>query len=802
MLQIARLVLAVVCFSGAALAQSLSGTVLDPQRAAVPGARVSLYLRENGNRLTVLADTNGEYRFARLAPGEYIVEADAPGFTRGVVEPFRVERGATKSLDITLPIAGIREEVVVTATGSAQSGSEVSKAVSVVSWQEIQARDEFSIAEALRTTPGLRYQQLGGPGALTSLKSRGLRNEDTAVLVDGQRLRDVAATQGDASGLLGDLIVTNVDRLEVLRGSGSSLYGTNAIGGVVNVITDEGGGRTRGSFLAEGGSLGLFRGRARLAGGLKADRITYSAGVAHLNVSKGIDGEDAARITSGQGLVRFQLTSSAQLSARIYAGDSFQQVNESPSAAGLLPSSGIITAVPLSLAELKRFQSGTPASQLTLAGANFIPAANDPDFRRTAQFFSSTVSFSQRPSDSFGYSVNYQTLRTDRAFRDGPGGTSFEPLGNTQADYDGRLDSANASADFRLGRAHLVHAGYEFESERYLNRSLQVQPADNSSVDVTQRSQAVFVQDQLKFLGDNLLLSAAFRAQFFSLRTPKLVPLVLAPYQGMSFAAPPDAYTGDGSVAYFFRSSGTKLRAHVGNGYRAPSLYERFGTYYGSFGYSAYGDPRLRPDRSIAFDAGIDQSLSNSRAHVSATYFYTRLQEIVIFDFSGVINPVTDPFGRFGGYRNTNGGLARGVELSVAATPWRTLDLSANYTYSNADQRRPVVAGIIRSFAIPDHQVSVVATQRIGQRVLLNFDLTASSKYLAPMFDPATFASRAFEFDGLAKTDVGISYRLPIAENRSLRFYGKMENLLDREYIENGYRTPGRTAIGGLQFEF
>ena len=208
----------------------------------------------------------------------------------------------------------------------------------------------------------------------------------------------------------------------------------------------------------------------------------------------------------------------------------------------------------------------------------------------------------------------------------------------------------------RLGRSQLVNAGYEFESESYLNRSFQVSPADNSSVDVTQRSHALFVQDQLRLLDGRLFLSAAFRAQFFSLNQPALEPLPFAPYQGTTFAAPPDAYTGDGSIAYSFRSSGTKLRAHIGNGYRAPSLYERFGTFYGSFGYSTYGDPRLRPDRSIAFDAGIDQSLLNNRVRLSGTWFYTRLQEVIVFDFSGAISPTTDPFGRFGGYRNTNGG--------------------------------------------------------------------------------------------------------------------------------------------------
>src|SRR6185369_4093499 len=171
------------------------------------------------------------------------------------------------------PLAGVSEQVVVTAQATAQPVDEVSKAVSVLNSREIDERDEAEISQALRSLPGLRVTQLGGPGSFTSIKTRGLRNEDTAVLIDGLRFRDAAAPQGDASGFLEDLVVTDVSRIEVLRGSGSSLYGSNAIGGVVNLVTDEGGGRIHGSLLVEGGGLGLFRGRARLAGGTNNNNI-------------------------------------------------------------------------------------------------------------------------------------------------------------------------------------------------------------------------------------------------------------------------------------------------------------------------------------------------------------------------------------------------------------------------------------------------------------------------------------------------------------------------------------------------
>jgi iron complex outermembrane receptor protein len=171
-----------------------------------------------------------------------------------------------------------------------------------------------------------------------------------------------------------------------------------------------------------------------------------------------------------------------------------------------------------------------------------------------------------------------------------------------------------------------------------------------------------------------------------------------------------------------------------------------------------------------------------------------------VFDFSGAIPP-TDPFGRFGGYLNSGGGLARGVELSASATVSRDLDVTAAYTETNADQRRPLVAGVLRSFVVPDRQFSIVAAQRLGGRFMVNVDAAFSSSYLAPVYDPGTFASRAFEFDGIAKVDVVCSYRIPLGDRRAVRFYGTVENLLDRRTYESGFRTPRAGARGGLHLE-
>jgi outer membrane receptor protein involved in Fe transport len=302
-------------------------------------------------------------------------------------------------------------------------------------------------------------------------------------------------------------------------------------------------------------------------------------------------------------------------------------------------------------------------------------------------------------------------------------------------------------------------------------------------------------------LGGRLLVTGGFRAQYFTLDRPVLLPLASAPYQGVPITSPPAAYTGDGSVAYFIRETNTKLRGHVGRGYRAPSLYERFGSGFDSFfGYTTYGDPRLAPEHSISFDAGVDQTFAKGRVRASATYFYTTLQQVIAFaTLSG-----SDPFGRFFGYYNSRGGISRGVETKVAVAPLAALNFSASYTFVNAAERSPSIPGIVRTLEIPRHQFSAMATWRAGKRLMLTFDTLDASNYLGPVFPDfvTAFSTRAYRFDGLRRVNAGASYRLPMGEFRALRFFVRAENLLDQNYFENGFRTPGRTANGGIQYEF
>ncbi|MBC7928631.1 MAG: TonB-dependent receptor plug domain-containing protein [Bryobacteraceae bacterium] len=751
--------------SGPAL-RVISGVVTDASTAPVANARVVLTERVSGTRRVTESNNLGLYRFGSLPSTEFVLEASANGF--GSAEPQQIRLStAGAQVDIRLDIARIVSQVQVTAAAVAQTVEQQSKALDIVDSAQMARRAEFSVAEALRTVPGIRVAQLGGPGSLTRVLTRGMRAIDTSFLIDGFRLRDAASPQGDVTAFIGDLLVSDVDRLEVLRGSGSSLYGTHATAGVVNIITDQGGGRLRGDLSTEGGGLGLFRGTARASGSVLQDRLRFSGGVTHLNVTQGVDEDDRARNSTLHGFAQYQLAPRTTASVRLLLADTFAGLNDSPF--------------------------------LNVSG-NLVPAPNDPDQRRSA--LTNTVLTQLRHIFTPWVSVqaSYSGVGTKRDNRDGPAGVRFEPAFNNSNRFDGRIDTVQARTDLSLGRHHLFTGGYEWERESFdnLSRDQNPNPASqtNARLRIDQSSHAGFAQLQGRYLNDRLQVQISGRLQRFDLRTPRFSGNSTL-YSQATLATPPDARTGDVSAAYTIASTTTKLRAHAGNGYRAPALYERFGASFFGGSFSGYGDPRLAPERLLAFDGGVDQYLAKSRVRVSATYFYTYIQEQIIFDFSGLIVPATDPFGRFGGYRNTRGGIARGVEVSVEATPTRTLTVQGAYTFAKALDRVSQYGNtVLRSPRISDHVFTATASQRLGRRLDVTFDLFANSPYLFPL------SGRAYQFDGPIRGDLVVGWTKPFGDTHSLRLFTRVENVFNRKFYEEGFPTPRAWAVAGIKWMF
>ncbi|HJU54130.1 MAG TPA: TonB-dependent receptor, partial [Pyrinomonadaceae bacterium] len=564
----------------------ITGRVTDERDAGLAGAQVTLRSRE-GLRLAAQTNEAGVYSFDRLAAGDYMLEVAARGFAVATSDEVRVRVGQKVEQDFALPVAAVSENVVVVATGTPQRADEVSKAVTLVEEEQIEAKRELTLFEALRGTPGVRVQQQGSYGALTSLRLRGQRNYDTAILLDGLRVRDAADINGSALPFITDLLPADLDRVEILRGSGSSIYGTNAIGGVINLVPKAGAGDARFQVSAEGGNLGLARERVQGSGGI-GRRAGYSFGLTRVDVRRGVDGDDQYGATAGGARFQFDANSSVQLSANFYGTISNARTNSDPFA--LAPA----------------FSSSEQYPR-AVEGVTFQPDTNNPDQGRRNRLLVGSVRLSQRVNEIFSYSVAFQHVSSRRRNYNGaavdPRFVSFFPFGDFEfnSTNNGSTSTLDARANFRLGRANLLTAGMEYERETFFQQSIPSFSFLNSTTD-RQRTFAVFGQDQIFLLDDRLQISLGVRGQFYRISAAAR-PGALGGIEAES------SVTGDGAIAYFIRSTGTKLRAHVGNGFRAPSLFERFGEAVIVGVPQRIGDPVLRAEQSVGVDGGFDQRL-------------------------------------------------------------------------------------------------------------------------------------------------------------------------------------------------
>lgn len=675
----------------------------------------------------------------------------------------------------------IRETVIVPAD-LPQPIDEVSKTVNTITGQEMRERADFSLAETLRSMPGFRVQQLGGFGRTANIKTRGLRNQDTAILIDGFRLRDTAAITGDASPILSDITLTSVSRIEVLRGSGSSLYGTNSIGGTVNFITPDPQPGTNGQLSYAVGGLGLQRFRGNLSHGLKSGKFGFNLAGSRTVYTKGIDGNDDARNTNFQSRINARPGDNTSVSVRFFVSDAFVKLNSGPDTLGTMPPSSvtIINAVP---------------------NVNFRPDVDDPDNSQASQFFNGQFTMSHAFTDELSLNVGYSGLRTERENINGPLGVGFQSASTSV--FKGTINTANASLSWTPG-THNLRLGYEYERESFGNEGFTPSGAGNFFTRAGQSSNTFILQELYGAFDGRLQLAGGVRAQFFKVDQPAF-SLTNAPYSGVTVSDPPSAVTFDGAVSYFFRVSGTKLRAHVGNGYRVPSLYERYGTFFSTFpsaNFVALGDPGLKPEKSIAADIGIEQYAVGDKLKLTGVYFHTKLIDII--GYGNVVPNIGTTPRPFGGYENQKGGTAKGGEFSAAFSPAKSTDIFASYTLTKSRQRTPQVSGsgVLRTLGIPEHQFTMVATQRFG-RAWVNFDLLVASSYLAPIFSNSTFTTYLYRFNGNRRGDLtgGYTFRLK-GQRYGLRIFGTIENVFDNEYYENGFRTAGVNGRIGLAFSF
>jgi vitamin B12 transporter len=597
------------------------------------------------------------------------------------------------------------DPVVVTATKVETPVREVGASVSVVNGEDVQTYHYPSLDEALRNVPGIEVTRSGSFGKLSTLSIRGANSNQVQILVDGVRIKSPTTGQVDLSDISPDLI----ERIEVIRGPQSTLYGADAIGGVVNVITRRGTGPLAASLHQEAGNYNTLSTRATVAGAWKL--LDYSLSASHLE-SNGQFKNDGSDVNAWNGRVGLSLP-----------GDS-------------------------SLAFVWRYNrsdTGLPV-KFVFPPPQPIKPIVDPNQRQQSETVVLSLEGKIRPVSWWESRARLSRYRNELGFQDPPDpGFPFESPTKSQIDVERR--EAEWVNSFFIANWSTTTIGVEYRHEA----------GDNEGVfHRATHTPAVFLEEQLRFF-DRLFVSGGFRHEDNSV-----------------FGS---ATTGRGSLALVVKETGTKLRGSAGSGFRAPTINDLF--------FPDFSNAALAPERSVSWDAGIDQKLWRDRVRLGATYFHTDFKDLIKFVPLDVF-----PFASV-----TNVGRARsaGVELTAEVDLWYNLVASASYTYTDT---KDLATGDPLP-RVPKHSLNVGVTWEPVPRLSL--------------FTQVYFRSEQFDNfgdvfnSGWTRVDAGGTYRLLGRWGllQALEVTARAQNLLDEGYAEvRGFPALGTSVLVGLRARF
>ncbi len=459
-------------------------------------------------------------------------------------------------------------ETVVTAARVQTPVQQTAGAVTVITADDIDAAGQRTIVEALREVPGLNIVQNGGAGTITSVFMRGANSNQTLVLINGIEVSDPSS---NGAFNFANLLTGNIERIEVVRGPLSTLYGSDAIGGVINVITRRPTGGTAVSARAEGGSFGTFNEAAGFTAGL--GRTDLAAHIEYFD-TEGIS-ITPARLrpaASGEEEDGYQnLTGSLEITAR--------------------------TTEDLSLtAYVQRIESRLDTDV----------RAEDPNSSSVEdQLFAKLEARLSALGGDLTHSLAADYSAQDRFDYDPPDALSGSA---STAISEGGKRKLRYQGTFFGFESHVLTWGAETERE-IIDTQSTFSSGFASNTDEATRTNAAFIQNQAAF-GDSVFVSGAIRVddsdRFGSQTTYRVAPVVL------------------------MQATGTKLSASLGTGFKAPTLFQLFGA--SSFlGFITFtGNPNLRPEESRSWEIGIEQAVLGGRALAGATYFNTVVDNLIV----------------------------------------------------------------------------------------------------------------------------------------------------------------------------
>ena len=464
------------------------------------------------------------------------------------------------------------DPVVVTATRTGTPLSQIASSVTVITAEEIEAKQQTQVLDVLRSIPGVNIVQTGSTGGATSVYLRGTDSRHTLLLIDGIEYRDASSIGGPT---LGTLSTDNIAQIEVVRGAQSVLYGSDAIGGVINIITKKGAQEPQGYISMEGGSYntwiekaGFSAGNEKVSSSFAVSR-TDSDGFSAANEQDGNREDDAYNNTSISFNLAAQPTKTFSLNLNVHSDNSENDYD------GYGPIDG-------DYVQDADILAGRIEGKLSLFAGKWqiaIGAATTEKNRST-----------EGPEYYNGY------------------------------EYAGKVSKFDIQNTIQTCEFNTVVLGAETETEEldsfsYLGDYSAFPTVTYSAFayKADSRNNAIFLQDQLAI--GNFSAAAGIRYdyhdEFGGKTTWKFAP------------------------TYNFTSTGTRIMGSVGTGFKAPSLYQL----YGQLPPYNVGNKNLAPEESIGWDIGVEQTFANNMVILSLAYFYNDIDDYIDYDFTdGYVN--------------------------------------------------------------------------------------------------------------------------------------------------------------------
>ncbi|MGB8113848.1 MAG: TonB-dependent receptor [Candidatus Sulfotelmatobacter sp.] len=712
----------------AASAANLKIKVVDPQSAAVSGAKVSVFSTGSSTPLKIATTSaEGIADFGELSPGSYRVQVLAAGFAPQVFEADESTQSRTVGnlVTIHLHLAANSETIVVTATRTPELAEETGASVSTLENSQLETMHPVAANDALRFLPGAVINTAGQRGGLSSLFVRGGESNYNKVIVDGVTINEPGGTFD-----FGTLPLTQANRVEFLRGAQSTLYGSDAMTSVVQLWT-----RTGSTpapelrFGSDGGNFATANGYASLAGArgffdynLFGDQFNTNGSGINDAYSDSLQGANLGAALNQQTSLRVHVRHSNS-HIGVPGEWSFNGYDPPVNVNGV---TGPLQPDPSEWSQLN-----------SLLGSVELAMAQPSGW--------------QHHISGFDYLYRYTDLNLNgdpnRVYQYLPGQWAQFDVPDHEVDHINR-GGAEYQGNYSERPWAETTFGYRIENENGYVGDIAYAPQTHGQ----RLNQDAYLQQQLVVGRLSVIAGGRFvhSSVFGNTGVPRIALTLLALRGGEKF-------------------SGTRLRFSYATGFKEPRLEETFaGPPY------TIPNPGLLPERVRAFEAGIQQNFYAGKYVFNATYFNNLFHDQINYV---TINPTTF----VGEYVNVNQAFAQGAEAELQAKLRSRLLLDAAYTYTSTE--------ILNNPAPIDPQYNpgqpLLRRPKHSATTLLSYSgnrwgANLSGSFVGRRPDDDFLGFNINHAAGYVRADIGGWYDI----NSRITAYANIENALDRRYNE------------------